>query len=246
MVVMRLLLFDVDGTLIETRGAGRRALSAAMLEVFGEAGTIEGHEFRGKTDPAIVRELLRGAGWDDRRIDAEMPGVWGPYLRELEAALATSELRPAPCPGVRVLLERLSGNDRYALGLLTGNVEEGAERKLRAAGLAGRFAIGAFGSDSERRADLPRLAARRASRHMGREFRAEDAILIGDTPEDVRCARACGSRAVAVATGGYDVEALRSYRPDVVLDDFLDTEAVLAALEAVASAVVPGRSSRAL
>lgn len=121
----RLLLFDVDGTLIETRGAGRRALRAAMLEVLGEAGMIEGHEFRGKTDPAIVRELLRGAGWDDRRIDAEMPAVWGPYLRELEAALATSELRPSPCPGVRVLLERLSENDRYALGLLTGNVEEG-------------------------------------------------------------------------------------------------------------------------
>ena len=125
--VKRLLLFDVDGTLIETRGAGRRALRAAMLEVLGEAGMIEGHEFRGKTDPAIVRELLRGAGWDDRRIDAEMPAVWGPYLRELEAALATSELRPSPCPGVRVLLERLSENDRYALGLLTGNVEEGAE-----------------------------------------------------------------------------------------------------------------------
>lgn len=232
---MHLLLFDVDGTLIESRGAGRLAVRAAMLEAFGLAGPIEERDFRGKTDPWIVRELLRLSGWEEEEIDRRLPEIWGPYLRHLDAALAVAANRPVPCEGVHELLDRLADDRRYDLALLTGNVEGGARMKLRAAGLDGRFAVGAFGSDSECRAELPPIAVARAARHTGRGYRVRDAIVVGDTPEDVRCARANRMRVVVVATGGFAMDDLRSYDPDLLLVDLSDTDAVLEGLDAVAA-----------
>lgn len=234
---MSLLLFDVDGTLVKSRGAGRVALRAAMLEVWGLTGPIDGHDFRGKTDPWIVRQLLRFSGWEDGKIDARLPEVWEPYLRHLDAALASSRTRPSPCAGVPRLLERLTAEGHHLLGLVTGNVAEGATRKLRAAGLDGRFEIGAFGSDSECRDDLPPLAVARASRLCGFGFRLDEAIVIGDTPEDVRCARVNGARVIAVATGGFDAGVLQAHGPDLLLEDLADTEAVLEAFEGLGASV---------
>ncbi len=230
---MRLLLFDIDGTLIEPRGAGRVALRSAMLEVYGLTGPIDDHDFRGKTDPWIVRDLLRCCGWADEEIDARLDEVWKPYLRYLDDALGVAETRPTPCRGVPELMDRLSADGRYELALLTGNVEDGATRKLRAAGILHRFDVGAFGSDSEHRADLPPIAVARAALRTGLSFRVEDAIVVGDTPEDVLCARANHARVLAVATGGFDADDLRSHDPDGVLENLSDSDSVLEALEDV-------------
>lgn len=234
---VRLLLLDVDGTLIESRGAGRVALRSAMLEVYGLSGPIDDHDFRGKTDPWIVRELLRCSGWADDEIDRRLPEVWEPYLRHLDVALEAAVTRPTPCRGVPELLGRLSTDGRYELALVTGNVEEGARRKLRAAGISQRLDVGGFGSDSECRADLPPIAVARAARRAGLSFRVEDSIVVGDTPEDVLCARANGARVIAVATGGFDADALASHDPDGVLEDLSDTDSVLDVLDGVATRV---------
>ena len=229
-----LLLFDVDGTLIESRGAGRVALGEAMREAFGLTGPIDEHDFRGKTDPWIVRELLRLSGWSDERIDERLPEVWAPYLRHLDVALADPATRPTPCPGVPRLLEQLAAAGAWEIALLTGNVAEGARRKLRAADVTG-FEVGAFGSDSECRADLPPLAVARASLRLGEDFRLDETIVIGDTPEDIRCARANGTRVVAVATGGFDQASLRVHEPDGLLADLSMIEVVFETLEKAAA-----------
>lgn len=232
---IRLLLFDVDGTLLNPRGAGRVALRQAMLKVFGLTGPIDGHDFRGKSDPAIVRELLRASGWRDAEIDSRLNDLWPPYLAMLETAVEAPATRPSPCPGISSLLDRLALDPSYEVGLVTGNIREGAECKLRAAGLAGRFEVGAFGSDSERREELPALAVERASLRLGVPFRVEETTVIGDTPEDIRAARAAGARVLAVATGGYGLEELRPHDPDGLLAELSDADAVLAVLEQVAA-----------
>ena len=233
----RLLLFDVDGTLIDSRGSGRTALRQAMLQVFGLTGPIDGHDFRGKTDPAIVRELLQESGWRDSEIDRRLGDVWPPYLAMLQRAVDSPALRPSPCPGVIELLDRLADDGRYELGLVTGNVTEGAEKKLRAAGLEGRFPVGAFGSDSEHRHELPPLAIERASARGKGPIVPERTIVIGDTPEDIRAARVAGVRVIAVATGGFGLEELGFHEPDALLADLSDSDGVLALFEEISSGV---------
>lgn len=225
--MMRLLLFDIDGTLVDTLGAGRAALERAMLEVYQETGPIDEFDFHGRTDPSIVRELLRSAGKTDPWIAARFPTLWRTYLAFLDEELVAREGSVSLFSGVRDLLDRLRDDDRFATGLVTGNLQGGAVRKLRAAGIDDRFAFGAYGSDSERRADLPPLAVRRASELLGRRYRTADAIVIGDTPEDIGCARASGARVLAVATGRHGPAELRHYRPDAVMETLADTDEIL-------------------
>lgn len=230
----RLLLFDIDGTLVDTAGAGREALRRALREVFGATGPIDSFDFHGKTDPGIVRGLLREAGRPGDEVDASLPSLWGVYLEalgdELERRRRAGRVRPYP--GVRVLLERTARDDRFELALVTGNLAPGAWKKLEAAELAHHFGFGAFGSDSARREDLPPLALRRAARQLGREYAPAEAVVIGDTPEDVRCARASGTRAVTVATGRHGPDELAEHDPDRVFEDLSDTGGVLEALAA--------------
>jgi len=224
---MRLLLFDIDGTLVDTQGAGRAALERAMLEVYEETGPIDEFDFHGRTDPSIVRELLRIAGKTDPWIAARFPTLWKAYLKFLDEELAARAGNVTLFEGVLELLDRLREDARFAVGLVTGNLEGGATRKLRAAKIDDRFTFGAYGSDSERRADLPPLAVERASRLLGRRYRTADAIVIGDTPEDIGCARASGARVLAVATGRHGPAELRHYRPDAVLETLADTDEIL-------------------
>ena len=145
----RLLLFDIDGTLV-SGGPAKEAFQLAMVEVFGTAGDIEVHEFAGKTDPQIARELLRGAGLDDPRIDRGLPALWDRYLAELEARLPA--LPMTVLPGVRALVDALEAlQAEVALGLVTGNIAGGARLKLGSAGLDAPFPLGGFGSDAEER-----------------------------------------------------------------------------------------------
>lgn len=225
---MRLLLFDVDGTLVRVNGAGREALREAMRRVYGRTGPIDGYDFHGRTDPAIVRGLLRATGLDDASIDRELPRLWPLYREALERELAARREALRACPGVPELLVALEDRPDLVCGLLTGNVADGAWRKLAACGLDGHFAFGAFGSDSELREELPAVALERARHASGRRWITHEALVIGDTPEDIRCARAVGARCLAVATGRYSADELAERGPDAVLPDLTDLEAVLA------------------
>lgn len=231
---MKLVLFDIDGTLLWTDGAGRRAIRQALLDEMGTAGPIHGHRFDGKTDPQIVRELLAAAAHPDAESEARVEAVCRRYVALLQAELAKPSQATTVMAGVHDLLAALEPHEaegRALVGLLTGNLERGAALKLRSAGIApARFAVGAYGSDSHRRSDLPAVAARRAAEHTGRAFTGEQVVILGDTPDDVACGRPIGARAVAVATGFYDVAALRATGAAFVFPDLRDTAAVLAAI----------------
>lgn len=222
----RLLLFDIDGTLVDTGGAGRDAVRTALETVYGETGPIDSYDFHGKTDPGIVRGLLSAAGWDDRAVERRLSEFWPLYLRELERELTARDGRARAYPGVRDLLEGLALDARFELALVTGNVAQGAWQKLAAVGLDRHFRYGAFGSDSQFREELPPLALRRAQEHLGRRVVPEEAWIIGDTPEDIRCARSSGIRVLAVATGRHGLTDLREHDPDHALPGLEGTEAV--------------------
>lgn len=224
----RLILFDIDGTILNTNGAAKRAFHRALLEVYGTAGPIATHSFDGKTDPQIARELLQLAGWTDAAIDRGLGSLWRAYLRELATELAHPDHATTLLPGVREILNALDRTgERVVLGLLTGNVKQGADLKLASVALEGRFRMGAFGSDHERRDQLPAIAVERARGLTGREFCGREIVVIGDTPHDVTCGRSLGVCAVAVATGHHSHQDLEAAGAHVVLDDLADTAAVL-------------------
>jgi len=225
----RLILFDIDGTLVRG-GPAKVAFESALKETYGTTGDMGRVSFAGKTDPQIARELLQGVGIDHRTIDEGLPSLWERYLGYLEAHLPRTPMRVLA--GVRELLDALARVEGVALGLVTGNIADGARLKLGSAGLWERFAVGGYGSDHEERNALPEIALERARAHWRAELAAGDAVIVGDTPRDVECGRACGSRTVAVATGTFSADALRASRPDHVLADFSATERVVELLTA--------------
>jgi len=228
---VRLFLFDIDGTLVTARGAGRTAFGRALLKTYETTGPIEDYDFRGRTDQRIVWDLMRAAAVDDARIAAGMPACFDAYVAELEALIGDGA-RVSVMPGVVPLVRALAGRHDAVVGLLTGNIEPGARVKLRPTGLLDLFRVGAFGSDDLDRRRLPAIACERAHRLTGRRFAFEEVTIIGDTPLDVDCARACGAVAVAVATGFHPAEELRACGPDHFFVDFSDVETTLTALTA--------------
>lgn len=226
---MRLFLFDVDGTLVNARGAGRGAFARALEAVYGTAGAVETYDFRGKTDPRIVLDLMTGAGFGEAAIRARLDACFARYVLELEAMLG-DDSRITVMPGVPDLVRRLSQREDAVVGLLTGNIEAGARVKLRPTGLLPLFRVGAYGSDDVDRRHLPAIACARASALVGRDFPFERVTIIGDTPLDVDCARACGALAVAVATGFHAADELAACAPDFLFTDLGDVERVLGAL----------------
>jgi phosphoglycolate phosphatase-like HAD superfamily hydrolase len=228
---MKIALFDIDGTILLAHGAGRRAMERALLSTTGAAGP-GGQHYAGKTDPQIAREAMRHAGLADQEIDARMRDVLDAYLANLEAELAAAEQeRPRVLPGVLELLDACEAHDRIVLGLLTGNVSAGAERKLRTVGIdPGRFEVGVFGSDHEDRPTLAALARSRAAEYLDREVEGAACVIIGDTPADVACGMAIGARTIAVATGNFAAGELRAAGAHVVLRDLSDTATVLEAI----------------
>ena len=228
--VTRLVLFDIDGTLLWSDGAGRRAITRALVEVFGETGPSE-HRFDGKTDPQIVREMMRIAGRADADIDERMPPLFARYVACLEEELRDPTHHAKPLPGVIELLDTLSQRADLALGLLTGNLVQGARVKLRAVGIdPDLFVVGAFGSDHEHRPELPAIAQRRARELLGVDIPGSRVIVIGDTPADVQCGRGIGAHAIGVATGRYATDELLAHGAMAVFSDLSDTEAVLSAI----------------
>ncbi len=218
MVAPDLLLFDIDGTLLRARAAGRESLDEAFFRVCGWRGATEGVSLAGSTDSAICRAVgaRHGCGWDgpDSAAPYDVAAVRAAYVQALEVRLSEPG-RASACPGVHALLDRLAG--RAHIALLTGNWLEGAARKLAAIGLAhDRFVIGAYGDDAVTRDGLVPVAEARA-RAAGLRWRR--AIVIGDTPADVSCARAGGAVAVAVETGFATRSELERAAPDLLLPD---------------------------
>lgn len=226
----RLVLFDIDGTLLSAGGAGARAVRDAMLQVYGETGQIGGYNMGGRTDPQIVRELLTAVGYSVQDVEARLDALWELYIRNLRRELAGKPIEPLP--GVPELLHRLEhSGDPTVLGLLTGNVKEGARLKVDAAGLGfDRFRVGAYGSDHWRRPELPAVAARRARETTGIDFAGKEIVIVGDTPFDISCGAHLGVRTIATATGTHSAQDLASHGPDYLFDDLSDVDAVWRAI----------------
>jgi len=225
---VRLFLFDIDGTLVSVRGAGRTAFARALEATYGTAGTIERYDFRGRTDLRIVHDLMSEAGLDVERIRAGVDDCFLAYTRELAQIIGDGS-RIQVLPGVADVVRRLGARGDAVVGLLTGNIEAGARIKLEPTGLWPYFRVAAYGSDHADRLRLPAIARERA-RVLGHEFTFDRITIIGDTPLDVACARGCGAVAVAVATGQHPAEELAACRPDLLFSDLSDVERVVAHL----------------
>jgi len=230
-VKSKLILFDIDGTLLLSLGAGRRALVAAMSEdvphIEAAAARIR---FDGKTDPQIVREMLAATG-ESADDDARIAAILDRYVDCLRRELSRPGHRTDIMPGVVELLDRLEAEEAALLGLLTGNVAVGAGLKLESGSIRpGRFAVGAYGSDHPVRAELPAIAAARAERHFGRRPSGAEIVIIGDTPADVTCGAAVGARAIGVATGAYTTDDLEAAGAYAAFTDLSDEEGVWRAI----------------
>lgn len=224
---MRIVLFDIDGTLLRSGGVGRVAMERALTGVFGAPGSSD-YRYDGKTDRQIVRETMRLEGLTDEQIDARMGEILVAYVSALEMELASGQRNVLLLDGVTELLDELEKEPRVVIGLLTGNIHQGARAKLTAAGIdPARFRVTAFGSDHEMRPELPAVAQRRASELLGVEVQGNKVIIVGDTPADIQCGEAIGARAIGVATGRYTVDELAEYNPYAVFESLADTPAVL-------------------
>ena len=223
---LRIILWDIDGTLLRTRrqGSFRDYTRPVLARMFGTAGRLDELVVSGMTDLQIVSEALRDEGFTPAQVRERAPELAALYHEELERLTVSEELY-YELPGARRALEAVEASKRYLNSLLTGNVEPAARLKLRLVGLEGFFRLpGAFGEDSHDRRDLPALARERINEHLRIDLSPEQFVVVGDTPNDIACARHFGARAVAVATGrGYTAADLAAHSPDAVLPDLTDT-----------------------
>ena len=218
---MQLILFDIDGTLVDSGGAGVRSLDQAFKETLSIENAFREISMAGKTDLQIVKEGLSAHGLASD--NGLVPLITDAYLRHLAREIQSSNKHLKP--GIIDALEAVkSREDRYQLGLLTGNMEQGARIKLGVFGLNEYFPSGAFGSDHEDRNQLLPIAVERLKIISGRHFDFTDCVVVGDTPLDVMCARPYNAVCIAVATGPYGAGSLVAAGADVVVEDLSDTE----------------------
>ena len=214
-----ILFFDIDGTLLRTGGAGQKAMERALLEEFRIDFPFAGVLTAGRTDCGIADEIFEKYSLHDT--PQERRRFMQSYLERLPDCLQA--LQGAVLPGVRTLLDHLAGRPDVHLSLLTGNYVEGAWIKLRHFGIDHFFTSGGYGDDYAHRDDVARYALSDVCRHLNRSVAGADTCVIGDTPADIRCARAIGARAVAVATGGFSSAELSPYEPDHLFEDLSRT-----------------------
>jgi len=213
----RLVLFDIDGTLLRTPGAGRRAMTRAFFEVFGVEDPFAGYSFQGKTDRGIFIETAQQ--WLHRvPTEAELQDACGRYLSFLEPELEACRAEIQVMPGIPGLLEKLLAAG-VGVGLATGNLHEGARLKLSAVNLWQYFSYGGFGSDHEHRGELTRKGIQRGRDLYGRDIPDSRVFVVGDSPLDVRAARYAGVPCVAVLTGWNTRDELVAENPAVLLED---------------------------
>ena len=224
----RLVLFDIDGTLITDGGAAREAFADTLAAVYGYEGDVSRYDFSGRTDPQITYMVLRDGGFPDAEIEKGLPELWRRYVEKLERNATPGRVRALP--GIEPLLARLTTMKHVTIALLTGNIEPGARIKLAPPGLNDYFPFGAFGSDSADREKLPPVAVERASRIDGYRFEGEDVVIIGDSIYDVRCGVPYGATTIAVATGKTPAATLRAENPRHFFESAEDLEGVLTAI----------------
>jgi phosphoglycolate phosphatase len=222
----KLVLFDIDGTLLLTGRAGEHALRAAFKERFGVDDDLSSISFAGSTDGAIARQMF--APYDIPPTAENIADLFDGYVHHLALELPRREGKVLP--GIVELLEALHGREDCVLGLLTGNIAKGAELKLSHYGVWDFFEFGAFADDHVDRNKLGPVAHSRAVEKHGISFEAKDVFVLGDTPRDIDCARAAGFVAVAIATGSYGKDELATHQPDFLFEDLSDTRGVLKAL----------------
>jgi phosphoglycolate phosphatase len=220
---MLVLLFDIDGTLVRTGGAGKAAMELALTQEFGVKEILDVVPYSGRTDPAIGRDLLEVHGLAITPENLEK--LHEAYLNHLSDKL--SQVGGHLCPGITELLHVLQTREEVQLGLLTGNMRRGAEKKLAHFGIWDRFDFGGFGDGRTNRDDVARAALADAERHLQKSINPDRVWVIGDTPLDVSCARAIGAKALAVATGWHPIDELHATGADAVFDNLSDTAAVL-------------------
>lgn len=222
----RLLLFDIDGTLITSGGAGESALRAAVKDRFGKEDDLEGVVIAGATDSLIAHQLLERQGLPST--PENVSALLDSYLHHLPLKLP--EHAGHVLPGIIELLDRLKEHPEFVVALLTGNLQRGAEIKLTHYGVWDYFEFGAFSDDHHDRNELGKFAAARAMEAHGEEFSPESIFVIGDTPRDIECGRAIGAKTLAIATGKYPIAMLEAHRPDYLFGDLSDTDGVLSVL----------------
>jgi phosphoglycolate phosphatase len=220
---VKLVFFDIDGTLMDSGGAGTRSMNLAFEEIFSVSDAFVGINMAGKTDIQIMKEGLRKHGLDSENGNVGL--LTNSYIGHLGRLIENR--RKHLKPGIKDSLERLSGREEVFLGLLTGNIEAGARIKLDSFGLNNYFPFGAFGDDDEDRNKLLPVAVERFRSFRQREVRYKDCIVIGDTPRDVECAKIYGAYAIAVATGPYVYDSLVASGADVVLRDISEMDYTL-------------------
>jgi phosphoglycolate phosphatase len=218
----RLLLWDIDGTLINSGAAGLHALVRATKERFGGDGNLDGVEIAGRTDTSIAHQILETYG--EPVTDAGMNALLDAYVRLLPEELPRRNGRVLP--GIRQLIQGASQQEHITVGLLTGNLRRGAELKLAFYDLWRFFPFGAFADDHHDRNELGPCAVRRAVEHAGFGFPPEQVDVIGDTGHDIACGKAFGARTVAVATGSWSRERLAALQPDFLFDDLGNVDEV--------------------
>jgi phosphoglycolate phosphatase-like HAD superfamily hydrolase len=239
---LRVLLWDIDGTLLRSLRAGafREYVIPVLESIFGTAGRINEMRVSGMTDLQIMCEALSDEGITSEQVLARVGEIRTRFMSEMERVAAAAERDARPLfqrlKGAREILERVAAHTRYRSSLLTGNIEPAAYLKLRLVGLYDFFQElpGAFGDDSHDRRDLPALAHARINAQLKLSLRPAQFIVIGDTPNDIACAKFFGARSVAVCTGRFDTrESLAAHNPDAILPDLSDTELVLRTFDAL-------------
>jgi phosphoglycolate phosphatase-like HAD superfamily hydrolase len=230
-----LVLFDIDGTLLSTYRKGwEEPFTNAIVLSFKEMGisvTLRVSDYRagGKTDPQIIWELLAGNGVSEEDFAKALPTIQKRYLKSLKDRVKGPQHVQLK-PGVKELLADWESRKELLLGLLTGNFEEGARWKLETHQLNRYFTLGAFGDGTKDRADLPPRAVAEAKRLTGLDFKAKDIVIIGDTPNDVKCGKPLGARTIAVASSNYSMDQLKAENPDYLFENLTDSEKVLQAI----------------
>jgi phosphoglycolate phosphatase-like HAD superfamily hydrolase len=224
---MKLVLFDIDGTLITDGGASREAFAIALEEVFGYRNDVGRYDFSGRTDPQIAHMVLGDDGFSKEDVEEKLPKLWARYLESLEQRTPN---RVRVLSGIRPVLDALREREDVVLALLTGNIERGARLKLDGPALNDFFPFGAFGSDSASREELPPIAMQRAREATRHEIRGRDVVIIGDSIYDVRCGVPHSATTIAVASGRTAAETLRAEKPDHFFESADDLDAMIRAI----------------